>query len=236
MANGEDARLKRRFAAAGAWSVASASAALLFLVACGMAIDTPGRVPGLGKELAFLAAHAAGLVRPLFAFLSAAIPTALLVAIVLPDRRTWRVGLVLVLAAGAWLAARGMGVRPPTSRTGVFYGMVVYGTVLHADVFVPCPDSAPPLPRGADLVRGGPEQLPVLASIRVPSSGWYGSHPSRWQRSWSDSHGGRYYIVHLRGTMSGPGHYGGLPPFAQYRFDVDSVVAIQTRRREDHCP
>jgi hypothetical protein len=211
---------------------------VLILVLAGTAaleLDAPGpeRFTGFGYTFG---GYAAGLAWPVLALLSAALAGAALVAALRPDLRSGRRAVAVALGAAAWIAAAVEGVRPPTSRTGVFTGGYVHGTPLHPDAFIPCTDSARPLPRGVELGFGRVQDLPLWALVRVPEKGWHGSHPGDWPHGTSDSHGGLYFTIRVRGTLTGPGNYG-IPAGFQYRLRIDSVLSTRPRRAgHPPCP
>ncbi|HYW12179.1 MAG TPA: hypothetical protein VE871_09480, partial [Longimicrobium sp.] len=62
--------------------------------------------------------------------------------------------------------------------------------------------------------------------------GWHGSHPDDWPNTVSDSHGGQYFTLRVRGTLTGPGNYG-FPPAFQYRLRVDSILHVAPRHPAD---
>ena len=181
---------------------------------------------------------AAGLAWPLFALVAASMLVLLAPAMVRRELRTPRRGAALLLGATALHAAWLFGIRPPGERTGVFHGGFVYGHYgFRPDYFTPCEDPARPLPRGADLVKGAMEPgAPLLAAaVYLPEDVWHGSHPRNWPPTQSDSHGTRYWLVRVRGTLKGPGQYG-RPALMQYRLDVDSVLSVAPRRMfQDEC-
>jgi hypothetical protein len=166
-----------------------------------------------------------------FALLSVALAGAGLVAL-RPDLRSPRRAFAVVLGAAAWIAAVVEGVRPPMAHTGVFTGEFVYGTPLHPDAFIPCVHRARPLPRGAELGYGRVQDIPVWALVTVPRRGWHGSHPGDWPHTVSDSHGGLYFVLRVRGTLTGPGNYV-FPPAFQYRLHVDSILHVAARHPAD---
>lgn len=180
---------------------------------------------------------AAGLAWPLFALIAAAMLALLAIAILRREMRTgWRAS-ALLLGAAALHAAWEFGIRPPGERNGVFQGMFVYGHLgFRPDFLGICEDPASPLPRGADLVRGAmEEEMPVMAAIHLPDEGWRGSHPREWPETRSDVHGTQYWLVRVRGRLTGPGQYG-RPALMQYRLDVDSVLSVAPMRIfQDEC-
>lgn len=182
--------------------------------------------------------HAAGLAWPLFALIAAAMLVLLAIATRRREMRTVRRGAALLLGAVALLAAWRFGIRPPAERTGVFSGTFVYGHLgFRPDYLALCDDPAHPLPRGADLVKGAmePGEPLLAAAIHVPEEGWHGSHPQDWPSTESDSHGTRYWLVRMRGTLRGPAQYG-RPALMQYRLEVDSVVSVgRSRIFQDEC-
>jgi hypothetical protein len=214
----------RRVAAALTLTIAVLGLVLILVLAGSAALvrDAPGPERFTGFAHTF-GGYGAGLAWPAFALLSVALAGALLVAALRPDLRSGPRAFAVALGAAAWIAAAVEGVRPPTSRTGVFTGSLVYGTVLHPDAFVPCIDPARPLPRGVELGFGRVQDLPLWALVRVPEKGWHGSHPGDWPHRPSDSHGGLYFTVRVRGTLTGPGNYG-TPAGFQYRLRIDSVL------------
>lgn len=184
-----------------------------------------------------IGAYGAGLAWPLSALIVLAMLGLLAVAGVHAPLRTRRRGSALLLGATALHAAWLFGVRPPTSRTGVFHGQLVYGHYgFRPDYLSHCEDPTRPLPRGSDLVKGAMEPgLPVMMAVHVPEDGWHGSHPRDWPDTQSNSHGTRYWLVRVRGRLTGPGQYG-RPGLMQYRLDVDSVLRVSpTDTYHDHC-
>lgn len=203
---------------------------LLMLVLAGTAALVLGRqgpkwVEGFGYTFG---GFGAGLAWPVFALLSVALAGAGLVAALRPDLRSGRRAFAVAMGTAAWIAAVVEGVRPPASRTGVFTGELVYGTVMHPDAFIPCEDPARPLPRGVELGFGRVQELPLWALVRVPGEGWHGSHPHDWPHKVSDPHGGLSFRVRLRGTLTGPGSYG-FPAGFQYRLRIDSILHVVPR-------
>jgi len=210
---------------------------LLMLILAGAASlrrdDLPERVEAFGR----LFAHGAGLAWPLFALLAIAMVALLAIAGGRAEVRSRRRGSALLLAAIALHAAWLVGIRPPTSRDGVFLGTFVYGHYgVRPEMLLICADSTGPLPRGPELVLGAEEyELPVTAATHLPDAGWAGSHPRDWPRTYSDSHGAQSWLVRLRGRLTGPGHYG-WPPALHYRLEVDSVVSVSVDRPfQDEC-
>jgi hypothetical protein len=214
----------RRVATGLATAIAALGLVLVLVLAGTAALlrDAPGpeRFTGFAYTVG---GYGAGLAWPVFALLSVALAGAGLVAVLRPDLRGRRRALVLAVGAAAWIAAVVEGVRPPAWRSGVFTGEYTYGTPLHPDSFTPCIDPARPLPRGVELGFGRVQELPVWAVVRVPGKGWHGSHPGDWPSTVSDSHGGLYFRVRLRGTLTGPGNYG-IPAGFQYRLRIDSIL------------
>lgn len=210
---------------------------VLTLVLAGSAALRPrGQAPPwLEKFGHVFGGYGAGLAWPVFGLLTLALACAALVLALRPDLRGRRRAFTLALGAAAWIAAAVMGVRPPTSRTGVFAGELVYGTVMHPDLFVPCTDPARPLPRGPALGLGRVQPVPLLALVHVPEGGWNGSHPRDWPSTVSDSHGGLYFSVRVRGTLTGPGNYG-MPAAYEYRLRIDSVLHVVPRHPADDRP
>lgn len=182
--------------------------------------------------------YAAGLAWPLFALVVASMAALLVAAGVCVELRTLRRGSALLLGATALHAAWLFGIRPPAHRTGVFSGTFVYGHLgFRPDYLHLCEDPSRPLPRGADLVKGAlePGARMLMAAIHLPEDGWHGSHPRDWPSTQSDSHGTRYWLVRMRGTLKGPGQYG-RPGLMQYRLEVDSVVSVaRSRIFQDEC-
>lgn len=210
---------------------------LLMLVLAGSAAlvlreGSPQWVEGFGTIFGGLGA---GLAWPVFALLTAALAGAGLVAALRPDLRSGRRAFAVALGAAAWIAAVVEGVRPPVARTGVFAGELVYGTLIHPDAFVPCVDPARPLPRGVELGFGRVQDIPLWALVHVPDEGWHGSHPRDWPSTTSNSHGGRYFTLRVRGTLTGPGNYG-FPPAFQYRLRIDSILYVAPRHPADDPP
>lgn len=204
---------------------------LLMLILAGSAalpyLDTlPGVVDGFARVFG---GWGVWLAWPLLALLCVSVASVIGAAAIWPRLRSGRRTVAVVLGASACVAAVVEGVRPPVSRTGVFTGGFVYGTVMHPDIFIPCSDTAPSLPRGGGLGFEQIQELPLMALIRVPERGWHGSHPRDWPHTVSDSHGGLYYTIRVRGTLTGPGNYGS-PPAIQYRMRIDSVLSTTPRR------
>jgi hypothetical protein len=226
----------RRVATGLTLAIAVLSLVLILVLAgsAALALDEPGPERYMGFGYIF-GGYGAGLAWPAFALLSVALAGAGLVAALRPDLRSGRRAAAVALGAAAWIAAAAEGVRPPTSRTGVFTGELVYGTNMHPDLFVPCRDPARPLPRGAELGVGRAQQMPLMALVRIPEKGWHGSHPRDWPSTGSDSHGGLYFTLRVRGTLTGPGNYG-IPPAYQYRLRVDSILHAAPRHPADDRP
>jgi hypothetical protein len=217
-------------------AIEALSLVLMLVLAGSAALVLRDRVPkwveGFGNIFGGLGA---GLAWPVFALLSVALAGALLVAALRPDLRSGRRAFAVVLGAAAWIAAVVEGVRPPTSRTGVFTGELVYRTLLHADAFIPCIDPARPLPRGVELGFGRVQDIPLWALVRIPDEGWHGSHPRDWPHTVSNSHGGLYFTLRVRGTLTGPGNYG-FPPGFQYRLRIDSILHVAPQHPADDPP
>jgi hypothetical protein len=210
---------------------------LLMLVLAGSALlglreRIPKWVEGFARTFGGLGT---GLVWPLFALLSVALAGAVLVAALRPDLRSGRRAFTVALGVAAWIAAVVDGVRPPMSRTGVFTGEYAYSTAMHPDLFIPCRDPARPLSRGAGLGLRHIQDGPLMAVVQVPGRGWHGSHPGNWPSTTSDSHGGLYFTVRVRGTLTGPGNYG-FPPAFPYRLRIDSVLHVAPRHPADDRP
>jgi hypothetical protein len=222
----------RRVATGLVTAIAALGLMLILVLAGSAALVRDAQDPEITGFGYTFGGYGAGLAWPIFALLSAALPGAALVAALRPDLRSGRRALAVAMGAAAWIAAAVEGVRPPTSRTGVFTGGYVHGTPLHPDAFIPCMDPARPLPRGVELGFGRVQDLPLWALVRVPEKGWHGSHPGDWPNTVSDSHGGLYFTVRVRGTLTGPGNYG-IPAGFQYRLRIDSVLYTQPRHMGD---
>jgi hypothetical protein len=211
---------------------------LLILVLAGSASlwwrkQLPPMVGALGWTFSF----GAGLAWPLIALTAAAMAALLALGAFRPGLQSPRRGSALLLGALALHAAWLTGIRPPAARTIVLTGLYVHGPLaFRHDFLIPCDDPAHPLPRGPELWIG-PEtsEVPLMAGIRLPQRGWHGSHPRNWPDSWSDVHGVQYWLVRVRGTLIGPGHYA-WPPAQQYRLEVDSVLTVAPRGMfQDEC-
>lgn len=231
-------RWLKRLPAALTGAIVGMSTLLILVLAGSVGLGWyPAEHPAFPFAL-LLGAHGAGLAWPLSALIVAAMLGLLALGGVHPELRTRRRGSALLLGATALHAAWLFGIRPPTSRTGVFHGKFVYGHYgFRPDFLGFCDDPARPLPRGSNLVRRAmpAEDLPVLMAVHVPEDGWHGSHPRDWPETQSDSHGSRYWLVRVRGTLKGPGQYG-RPALMQYRLDVDSVLSVSPRRIfQDEC-
>lgn len=212
------------------------SLVLVLVLAGSAALVLRGEVPEQVEGFAHtFGGYGAGLAWPVLALLSFALAGAGLVAALRPDLRSGRRAITLALGAAAWTAAVVQGVRPPASRSGVFTGELVYGTPLHPDAFIPCRDPARPLPRGVELGFGRIQDIPIWALVRIPGQGWHGNHPRDWPNSVSDSHGGLYFTLRVRGTLTGPGNYG-FPPAFQYRLRIDSILQVEPRHPADDRP
>jgi hypothetical protein len=218
----------RRLAAVLTIIIVALSVVLLLVLAGSAALGPRGQ-GWVDRFAYYFGGWGAGLAWPVFALLTAALAGAGLVAALRPDLRSGRRAFALALGGAACIAALVAGVRPPTSRTGVFTGEFVYGTVMHPDLLVLCVDSARPPPRDGTLGFNRKRDLPPLALVRVPRHGWHGSHPKDWPHTVSDSHGGLYFHLRARGTLTGPGNYG-RPPAFQYRLHIDSILHVTPRR------
>lgn len=214
-------------------TIGALSLVLLLVLAGTAALVLEERGPEWVETFAYwFGGMAAGLAWPVLALLSVALAGAVLVAALRPDLRSRRRALVLAVGAAAWIAAVVEGVRPPTSHTGVFTGEFVYGTLMHPDAFVPCKDPARPLSHGVELGFGRVQEIPVWALVQVPEDGWRGSHPRDWPSTRMDPHGGSYYNLRVRGTLTGPGNYG-VPAAFQYRLRIDRILEITPRHPAD---
>lgn len=208
------------------WLLASLSAGLLLVLAASLVLRQPGQAPPIVEDTAMLLLHAAAAVWPATLLLAICWGVAVLLAILRPELRRWPWFILLGTCAVTLAALWTSGVRPPTSRVGVFVGMYVqHPLCCRTDIFIPAPTANRPLSRGADL-WGLPDDLPPIATVRAPESGWGGNHPDSWPSLPSDSHGAQYFCVRMRGTLMGPGQYG-RPPVLQYRFAVDTVLAVR---------
>lgn len=226
----------RRAAAFLMITLVALSLVLMLVLGGSAALRPRGQAPPwLEKFGHTFGGYGAGLAWPVFALLTVALAGAALALALRPDLRSRRLAFTLALGTAAWIAAVVMGVRPPTSRTGVFAGELVYGTVMHPDVFLPCIDPARPLPRGPALGFRRVQHIPLLALVNIPERGWNGSHPRDWPSTVSDSHGGLYFSVRVHGTLTGPGNYG-IPAAFEYRLRIDSVLQVVPRHPADDRP
>ena len=182
------------------------------------------------QGLAFLLLHGAGLVVPVAVLLIVLVAAASLLWFAQPSLRSWSLALGCALAVAALFGSWHQGIRLPQARTGEFAGRYILNPLCcRSDIFVPIQDPNHPLPRGAELGAPFEQDVPILAAVRVPKRGWYGSHPSQWTATYSDSHGAQSFCIRIRGRLTGPGQYG-WPPALQYRLSIDSVIDIAPRR------
>ena len=230
-------RWLNRLAAGLTGAISGMSIFLVLILAGAVANRWRGDVSQFGQDWGLVfGGYAAGLAWPLSALIAAAMLALLVIAGVGAKLRTPRRGSALLLGATALHAAWLFGIRPPASRPVVFLGKYVHGDWNQAtDYFFPCEDPGRRLPRGADLTRPLIESDGLRISVPLPDSGWAGSHPRHWPSSVSNSHGTQYWLVRLRGTITGPGHYG-RPPIMHYRMRVDSVLSVAPMYEwEDEC-
>jgi hypothetical protein len=186
------------------------------------------------QGLAFLLLHGAGLVVPVAVLLIVLVAAASLLLLTQPSLRSVSLMLGCALAVATVFGLWHKGVRLPQVRTGEFAGRYILNPLCcKSDIFIPSQDPNHPLSRGAELGAPFEQNVPILAAVRVPRHGWYGSHPSQWPATYSDSHGAQSFCIRVRGRLTGPGQYG-WPPVLQYRLSIDSVIATAPRlSRED---
>lgn len=225
----------RRLASILTWIIAPLSLFLLLVVVPALLAQAPG-ASDFVRNLADSATLGAGRVWAASVLVAIALTIQSGLMVLWSSLRSWGRATVLALGALAIGATWAAGVRPPTTREGVFRGTyAVHPLDFSADMFFPCEDPAKPLPRGAQLGWAGSRDTFLVVAVRPPGRGWHGSHPSDWPDTYSDVHGVKYYLVQLRGRLTGPGQYG-WPPAAQYKLKVDSVVSMRPRsRRQREC-
>ncbi len=231
-------RWLNRLAAVLTAAITATSMLLILVLAGGAVLDRveqrQGFWAGFGMTFGF---WGAGLAWPLFALVAGTMLALLALGAARTELQSARRRTALILGAVVLHGAWDRGLRPPAARMGEFLGTYVHGSVSVApDMLIPCLDPADPLPRGMELSLSPRDtEVPVLAAIDLPDEGWHGSHPRNWPDSWSDSHGSQYWLVRVRGTLVGPGHYG-RPPAMHYRLRVDSVLSVgPTRMFQDEC-
>jgi hypothetical protein len=181
------------------------------------------------QGLAFLLLHGAGLIVPIAVLLIVLLAAASFILFAQPSLRSCPLALGCALAVATLFGIWHRGVPLPQTRTGEFSGRYILNPLCcRSDIFVPNQDPNDPLSRGAELGAPFDQDVPILAAVRVPKHGWYGSHPSQWPATYSDSHGAQSFCILVRGRLTGPGQYG-WPPVLQYRLSIDSVIGTAPR-------
>jgi hypothetical protein len=210
--------------------------AVLILILLGSAalqgVDTvPNRFVASALALGLYATSAAW---PVFVTLIVVLVTATTFEITRVKIERWR-WMIIVIGAATVVWAWSEGIRRPLTHEGIFVGEYILSPLnFEPDLFLPCEEGKYGLPRGAELGHGalGGIEVPIMAAVDVPNSGWHGVRPTEWPDTFSDSHGAQYFFVRMKGKMIGPGNYGS-PPYAHYKFQVDSVLSTSPRLSVD---